>query len=504
MLQPHLKLPVPQSPEAPDLSFKPYVYAMAFYNRYNPATQIYDVKTPFGTKYPNNYDGTFRGPMSMRRALAQSRNIPALKTYYLAGEQEPIINLAERMGIKFLAKDRDYGWSLALGTAEMQLLDHTAGFGVFANGGKRMPPTAILKVTNAQGDILEEFDENYHGEEVLDPQIAYLITHILSDTGARLGPNLTIPGQVNAAKTGTSNKKVRGINIPSNLLTMGYTTHLVTGVWAGNSNDSESGNLSVYSNGYEAAGPIFKRFMTEAHNIKEYPYEEFPVPPGIQTIAINGEDTELTPDQTKYTEVFASFSDKESAKKNVQTTMIDTRNNLLANEYCPREYVEERTFQEHHSIEPARFPKWDEAVQLWAKQLAEKEEGNVFGAAPTETSPLCSKEHYNSTRSIKITNPTNYSKVDPGNLSVSVKMKSDFDIDKVNFYLDGTLQNTVYSSPYTGNMRISRFLEPGSTHTIKAVLSDIHGYSAESSIEIRLTGEPPEENNNATPDPQVN
>ena len=68
---------------------------------------------------------------------------------------------------------------------------------------------------------------------------------------------------------------------------MGYTTHLVTGVWAGNSDDRKSGNLSVHANGYEAAGPIFKRYMDEGHAIKEYPYEEFPVPPGIQTRTIS-------------------------------------------------------------------------------------------------------------------------------------------------------------------------------------------------------------------------
>ncbi len=475
----------------PGSSFKPYVYAMAFYNRYSPATTLYDVRTKFGSKYPNNYDGAFRGPMSIRAALAQSRNIPALKAYYLAGEQEPILDLAERMGINFLTRDRDYGWSLALGSAEIRLLDHTSAFGVFANGGTRMEPVAIMKVTNAQGDVLEELDENRQGEEVLDPQIAYLITSILSDTNVRLGPAMTVTGQVNAAKTGTSNKKVGNINIPSNLLTMGYTTYLTTGVWAGNSDDSKSGNLAAHANGYEGAAPIFKQYMTEAHNVKGYQYADFPVPPGIQTRTVSSDES-LSPDQARRSEIFASFSDMTSANKNITTAKIDNRNGLLANEYCPPDHVEEKTFQEHHSINPAAYPEWEIGVQLWAQKMAE-EEGGVLGAAPTETSPLCTKEHFDSSRSIKITDPSNYSKVDSGNLPVSVKVKSDFDIENVTFYLDGTLQNVVRESPYTGTLRLSQFLKPGSVHTVRAVITDVYGYTAESSIEIRLKGEPEKE-----------
>lgn len=475
----------------PGSSFKPYVYAMAFYNRYSPATILYDVRTKFGSKYPDNYEGGFRGPMTIRTALAQSRNIPALKAYYLAGEQEPIMDLAERMGINFLTRDRDYGWSLALGSAEIRLIDHTSAFGVFANGGKRMEPVAILKVTNAQGDVLEEVDLNKGGEEVLDPQVAYLITSILSDANVRLGPTMSVTGQVNAAKTGTSNKKVGNINIPSNLLTVGYTTYLTTGVWAGNSDDSKSGNLAASANGYEAAAPIFKQYMTQAHNLKGYQYADFPVPPGIQTRSISS-DEEITPDQAKSSEIFASFSEMVSANKNITTAKIDTRNGLLANEYCPPSVVEEKTFQEHHCIDPAAYPEWEIGVQLWARGMAEKE-GGVIGAAPTETSPLCTKEHFNSSRSIKITDPSNYSKVEPGSLPVSVNVRSDFDVDNVTFYFDGTLQNVVRESPYTGTIRLSQFLKPGSVHTIRALITDVHGYTAESSIEIKLQGEPEEE-----------
>ncbi|MCD6110015.1 transglycosylase domain-containing protein [bacterium] len=481
----------------PGSSFKPYVYAQAFYNRYAPASVIYDVRTQFGGgKPPNNYDGAFRGPMTMRAALAQSRNIPAIKAYFLGGEQEPILNLAERMGIKFITKDRDYGWPLALGTAEVRLLDHTSAFGVFGNGGKRMAPVSILKVKNAQGDILEEVDPNKKPEEVLDPQIAYLITSILSDTSVRLGPNLTVPGQVNAAKTGTSNKKVGNVNIPSNLWTIGYTTHIVTGVWAGNSDDRQSGNLYATANGYDAAAPIWKNFMVEAHKVKDWGYEEFPVPQGIQTVSVSAATGKLPganiPPEGLRSDVFASFALPTEVDNSFAKVKIDTRNGLLANEWCPADKVEEKTYRQHHAIVPT-FASWEAGVQSWATARAAKEGESSVGVPPTEVSPLCNKKHFNSARSIKITQPSGYEKIEVGNLSVKVKEQSDFPIENVKFYLDETLQSTIREKPYVGNLRISRFLKPGSAHTIKAVLTDIYGYTAQSAIQVRIKGAPKEE-----------
>jgi len=479
----------------PGSSFKPYVYAQAFYNGYAPASVLYDVRTQFGGGTPpNNYDGAFLGPMNIRRALPQSRNIPAIKAFFLAGGQEPIIDLTEKMGLQFLSKDVDYGWPLALGTAEVRLLDHTSAFGVFANGGKRMEPTAILKIKNSNGDILEEFDDNNKGEEVLDPQVAYLINSVLSDLGTRLGPSMTVSGQVNAAKTGTSNKKVNGVNVPSNLWTMGYTTYLATGVWAGNSDDRKSGNLALRANGYEGAAPIWKNFMTQAHAVKGYTYQDFPRPPGIQDITVSAATGKLpgsnVPPEGLRSDVFASFGVPTEVDNLFAKVKVDKRNDLLANDFCPPEFVEERTYRQHHSIDPSNT-KWEQAVQAWAAGMAAKatEAGETAGIPPKEVSPLCNKEHFNATRSIKIIDPANYSKIDPGKLPIKVKVKSTFDIDKVTFYFDGNLQNTAHSSPYTGEIRISRFIDEGSVHTVKAVLHDIHGYTSTSSIEIRMNGD---------------
>ncbi|MBA4336437.1 hypothetical protein C0416_01510 [bacterium] len=483
----------------PGSSFKPYVYAQAFYNRYAPASVLYDVRTQFGGgEPPKNYDGSFKGPMTIRAALAQSRNIPAIKAYFLAGEQEPVLNLAERMGIKFLSKDVDYGWPLALGTAEVRLVDHTSAFGVFANGGKRMEPVSILKIQNSDGDILEEVDPDRKAEEVLDPQIAYLITSILSDPAVRLGGTLAVSGQVAAAKTGTSSKRVGNVVVPSNLWSMGYTTHLVTGVWAGNSDDRKSGNLYMPADGYTAAAPIWKKFMEEAHTLKGWAYEEFPVPPGIQTVTVSAATGKLpganTPPEGLRSDVFASFGLPTEVDNSFAKVKIDTRNNLLANEWCPTEFVEEKTYRQHHAIVPT-FTNWEAAVQAWAAGMA-AQEGSAVGVPPAEVSPLCNEQQFKSTRSIKITEPSSYAKIEAGNLSVKVNADSDFDIDTVQFFFDGTLQSTSRDNPYTGTLRISKFLEPGSVHTIKAVLTDIYGYTAQSTIDVRISGDAPAEEDN--------
>jgi len=476
----------------PGSSFKPYIYAEAFYNRYAPASVIYDVKTQFGAGAPpNNYDGGFRGPMTIRAALAQSRNIPAIKAYFLAGEQEAIIRRTQTMGIEFLDPDRDYGWPLALGSAEVKLLDHVGGFGVFANGGTKMETIAIMEVKNARGESLEKFDENKKGEAVLDEQIAYLITSILSDTGVRLGPGMTIPGQVNAAKTGTSNKKVGNINIPSNLLTMGYTDHVTAGAWAGNSDDRKSGNLYAHANGYEGAAPIWKNFMVEAHNVKEWGYKEFNKPSGIVSLTVSAATGKLpganTPPEGLRTDIFASFAIPSEVDNSFAKVNIDTRNGLLANNYCPKEFVEEKFFREHHAIVPT-YENWESAVRAWAYGMAAREESQEVGAPPKEESTLCNEKHFKAKRSIKITSPSNYAKVETGKVTVEVDTKSDFPIEKVVFYLDNSVQYLATQAPFTGYLRVSHFLDADTVYTVKAVLYDKYGYTSQSTIEIRIEG----------------
>jgi len=242
------KVNVTLAKRQPGSSFKPFVYATAFEKGYTPETVVFDVQTQFSTACnpmdvansespcysPSNYDGLFKGPMKLRDALAQSQNVPAVKTVYLAGVADSI-ETARDMGISTLEDANRYGLTLVLGGGEVTLLDMTSAYGVFANDGLRNPATGILSVEDTGGRVLEQYEKQE--SRALDPQIAREINDILSDNIARtpeFGANspLYFPDYDVADKTGTTND-YRDVWI------VGYTPGISVGAWAGNNDNSE-------------------------------------------------------------------------------------------------------------------------------------------------------------------------------------------------------------------------------------------------------------------------
>lgn len=472
----------------PGSSFKPFVYAQAFYNRYAPASVIFDTETRMGlSAFPKDFDGKFRGPISIRSALAQSRNIPAIKAYFLAGEQKPIIELAEKMGINFLDKNRDYGWPLSLGAAEVKLVDMVSAFGVFANNGVRQKPITILKITNAKGEVLEEATAQ-PGEEVLDPQIAYEINSILSDKSVRLGENMTVPGHTNAAKTGTSNRKTPDKKyLPHDLWCIGYTPHLATGVWTGNNRDDE-GNLSIYADGYTTSAPIFKKFMAAA--LKDKPDEAFPVPAGIKQVTVSKYTGKLpgpdTPADQQVMEIFASFAVPTEIDDSVVEIDVDTRNNKLANEYCPADFVAKRTFLNLHDIAP--YPEWEKGAQEWitAHMGESTAPGTIIGPPPVTTSELCTPDKSGKKPELQIISPSQNEAFPSGStITVKVSVSAQNGMDKVEYYVDGQMRYYSNSFPYEGTIRLPKGETGTNRHVITAKAIDRYGYATESTVEIK-------------------
>jgi 1A family penicillin-binding protein len=258
-------------PRQPGSSFKPFAYAKAFEKGYQPETLVVDAQTNFGPDgsgrpyIPRNYDGKYHGLLTMRQALSMSLNIPAVKTLAAAGLDDTI-ELAHRLGITTLNDRQRYGLSLVLGGGEVKLLDMASGFSVFANDGKRNPPTPILKVLDFKGNVLESNQPK--NMPVLDAQVARKINSILSDNAARVpifGPRnrLFIPGRTVAAKTGTTQEF-------RDAWTIGYTPYLSVGVWAGN-NDNHV--MHAGADGSFVAAPIWNSFMTKA--IQNLPDQQF-------------------------------------------------------------------------------------------------------------------------------------------------------------------------------------------------------------------------------------
>ena len=264
----------------PGSTFKPFVYSVAFQKGYTPETILFNVKTQFATACapdnltslntcysPDNYDLKFTGPMTIRNALAQSVNIPAVKALYLAGVQDSI-RLARDMGMQSLSNRGDYGLTLVLGGGEVTPLEITSAYSVFANEGMRNEVNPILEITDKQGNIVEKLEP--HPTQVLEKEITLKISDILSDNEARapaFGASsfLHFPSQDVAVKTGTTNDyRDTSIN--------GYTPSIAVGAWAGNNDNSP---MDKQVAGFIVA-PLWRAFMDRALHF--YPNESFEEP----------------------------------------------------------------------------------------------------------------------------------------------------------------------------------------------------------------------------------
>jgi penicillin-binding protein 1C len=335
------------SPRQPGSSIKPLTYTAAFEKGWTPATLIWDVPSEFppsgrsddpAPKYvPVNYDGKFHGPVTVRTALANSFNVPAVKTLNFvgvyndpsSGKPDGFVSFARRMGITTLTRP-DYGLALTLGGGDVSLLELTSAFGVFANSGLRIPPVAITRITDYQGKTVYEYQAP-KGEQVVRSEHAYLITSILSDNEARtpmFGANsmLNLPFTV-AAKTGTTN------DFRDNW-TLGYTPDLVVGAWVGNADYTPMVNTT----GLTGAAPIWSQFMVQAINrLMGGNPSSFVRPPGIVDHIIcadsGAEPSEWCPSQKS--EVFAADQPPLSKNDDLwQKVNIDTWTGLRESPYC--------------------------------------------------------------------------------------------------------------------------------------------------------------------------
>jgi 1A family penicillin-binding protein len=280
----------------PGSTLKPFTYAAAF-NRGNvgPGSIVLDEPTQFrgavGEAYvPRNPDGKFHGPITIRYALANSLNVPALKVLNEVGVQ-PMIELARRMGITSLGDPKRYGLTVTLGGGEARLVDLVYAYTAFANGGlqigvpvadpkpnsREFEPAAILKVVDSEGRVLEEYSPR-PGKRVISSQVAWMITDILSDDEARADTyGRNSPLAINrpaAVKTGTTDNF-------EDSWTIGFTPDLVVGVWVGNADNTPMRQVL----GVSGAGAIWNMTMQRA--LKDVAPRPFVRPPGLVQVAID-------------------------------------------------------------------------------------------------------------------------------------------------------------------------------------------------------------------------
>lgn len=270
---------VATSQRQPGSSFKPYAYVTAFKPEFGltPLSKVLDVPTNFGSAgnpyIPRNYDGSSHGLITIRKALAGSLNVPAVRTLATVGVDN-VVKTAHDLGITSPLKN--CGLSLVLGGCEIELVDHVGAFAVLANGGKGKGQTPFNRIEDKHGNVLEEYQAP--SEQAINPEAVYELTSIMTDDQSRqyvFGPKnpLTLPDRVVAAKTGTTQNWKDG-------WTLGFTPQLAAGVWAGN---NDSSLMHAGADGVFVAAPMWHRFMELA--LAGTPAVDFPVPSGIVQIA---------------------------------------------------------------------------------------------------------------------------------------------------------------------------------------------------------------------------
>jgi 1A family penicillin-binding protein len=273
----------------PGSTFKPFAYVTAFKKGLTPDTIVWDVQTEFDTTglpqysyQPHNFDNTFRGPVTLKSALAESMNIPAVKTLYLAGIDDTI-KTAESFGISTLTDRSRFGLSLVLGGGEVTLFELVGAYSVFADDGIKHRPSAILSVETTNGEMLETYIDSQ--DRVIDAQHVRLINNILSSGELRrplYGSSFSltqVPGHQVALKTGTTNDYV-------DAWTIGYTPNLVVGVWAGNNHREP---LQRRGGSVLAAVPMWHDFTSQALQGKELETFNRPAPLFVNNPILRGE-----------------------------------------------------------------------------------------------------------------------------------------------------------------------------------------------------------------------
>ncbi|OGC68711.1 hypothetical protein A2415_02035 [candidate division WWE3 bacterium RIFOXYC1_FULL_39_7] len=464
----------------PGSAIKPITYATMLSQGYPASFPFLDVPSVFEGSAPDkpyipeNYDGKFRGVMSLRKSLGNSLNIPAVKALKIAGIDN-MIDMAEQMGIStFKERDR-YGLSLTLGGGETKLLELTGAFNVFAARGVYRQPTPLVEVKDSNGNLIYKWQDTA-GIKAMDEGVAFLISDILSDDGARsavfgLGSLLNIPGHQVAVKTGTTDDKRDNYAI-------GYTPSIVAGSWVGNNNNEEM-NPNVAS-GITGASPIWNRFMKEFLTGKEN--EKFEAPKNVKKIEVD-ELTGLLPQEGFGTRNEWFLQDTEPTARSdwyqrIEVCKIDGR---IANDGCKdADETDTNTFIKI----TAELPEWQSSVDAWVKE--NYDEDRYF--PPQMRSRL---EFDGDSVSNKDDVNVEIIELDEGDkvylhFRLSVEVSAYNDVEVVRIYMDGQKMTDDESAPYGYNFEL-----PASAigkHEFEAVATDDDGNKGSKKVNLEVVG----------------
>ncbi len=459
----------------PGSTFKPIVYSEAFMKGYTPETVLFDLPTEFDSScspegqplypstnpsecyMPQDFDGLYRGPMSLRDALAQSINIPSIQLSYLAGLGDSL-ELAQKMGITSLGTDpNQYGLTLVLGGGGVSLLQMTNAYDVFANDGNYVPYRSILKVTDGSGNVLEQASEPTP-ISVMPANIARTISDILSDDQARaaeygLHSVFDIPGYDVAAKTGTTNNY-------DDVWTIGYSPDIVVGVWGGNDDDTPM----VKKIAGLMIAPLWNTLMTDA--LASTSPDDF-VKPAPEN---------LSGDKPIFRGIWQGG----------QTYTIDTVSGKLATQYTPPETQKEIAITNVHSIlywvdkndplgppptnpsSDSQFANWEKPVLDWAAKNGYVTESS--NSTPTEYDDVHIPSNFPSVTVTDINNGVPYNQSDTATINISAIGK--YPIQQILIYANGGILATLNRNQSVFRFPVENIYSLSPINTIKVEVVD--------------------------------
>ena len=466
------------SPRQPGSATKPIAYAKALEKGYTASQTYMDVKTEFpgGDKpsyIPVNYDGQYHGVVQMRYGLGNSYNIPAVKNLALVGVKD-VMELGYKMGLSTWEPSEEnvnsVGLSLTLGGREVRLLDLTSAFGVFANKGRQVDPVSILKVTDTKGKNLFEYHSS-EGRKVLDSGIAFIISDILSDNGARTAAFggssvLNVAGKTVAVKTGTTDQK-------RDNWTVGFTPSLVVGVWVGNNDNSEMS--PVVASGVTGASPIWNKIMTTA--LKTKSNEPFEKPENVVQMEVDGLMTGKphngSPVRREY--FLSSTGPTQESSAYQRQKVCKSNPHRLAGDGEDSEEKDVILLQED---DPTGANKWQTGIDQWV--LTAPDQRFVGLGKGCSGVPGFSGGTGGIIEIVNVANGANVPRV----FDVLARTNSPGGVKKVTWMIDGAQKSSQTSEPFALHVEFPQG-DKGS-HTITVTLEDNSGGSFSTSIGVTV------------------
>ncbi len=460
----------------PGSSIKPLIYATSFAQGLTPDTILFDVVTKFKTAtkdyVPQDYDGKERGPVTIRKALAGSLNIPAVKALYIAGV-DTVLKTAKDFGYTTFDDQKGIGLSMVLGGADVTLLEHTAAFATFAREGIRHPTRAILRIEDSKGKILEE--PPVEEIKVMDVEPVRQLTSILTDNNARayvFGSKspLILPDRVVAAKTGTTNEWRDG-------WALGYTPSIAVGVWAGNNDNTK---MKAGADGVFVAAPIWNSYMQKV--LKGQPAETFKKPQPVKTSKpiLNGKfevEQDVAVDSITQ-KVIPAECLNQYPQEFITTKKIKSVHDTL--------YWIDRTDPRgpipSNPTKDPQYQRWEDAAQSWAKK------NNYL--TPDLPKESCNLRDRANLPVVTVSAPQTNQTVSSESVTVSASATSTSrTIRNVEYYLDGAKMGETQTAPY--EFTIPLIGVSNGFHDIKVRATDDIGAFAEQTVTINTVTNSP-------------